>query len=161
MEIQRYEHLFDPEDESGKILLNWWRNLENDRGGRAEIRRAKNPMEVIFCAAYHRLFSALHLFDKEALACVAGVTSHVITHRSNESLALQMGVGEKPRVSRLRFRRFLAINDRRELYYGAVRIVRLLDNRVNICDLAQTVYWWNDRTKKKLAYEYYANAIME
>jgi len=67
-----------------------------------------------------------------------------------------MAEGDKSKVSGLRFRRLLAINTREELYHAMIRIIRLLGGTVNVCDLAKTVYWWNEETKKRLAYDYYA-----
>ena len=37
-----------------------------------------------------------------------------------------------------------------------IRIIRQLGGAVNVVDLAKTVYWWNEKTKKELAYAYYA-----
>ena len=138
-------------------VLKWWLGLENDRGGRAELRRAHNPTEVVFLPAYQRLNAMLNLPDKEALACVAGVCAHVKNHVDGEFTGY-MSKGDKPIVSPRRFRRLLAINDRTELYHAMIRVVRLLGGKVNVVDLAKTVYWWNEGTKKQLAYDYYANA---
>ena len=38
-----------------------------------------------------------------------------------------------------------------------LRLVRLL-KRVNVMDLAEAVYWWNDRVRKDWAVEYYSRA---
>lgn len=139
------------------IVLKWWKGLENDRGGRAELRRAHNPTEVVFVPAYHRLYTEFGLPDKEALACVAGLCAHVKDHREGK-FAEHMTEGDKPKVSPLRFRRLLAANEREELYHAMIRIIRLLGGKGNVVDLAKTVYWWNERTRKQLAYDYYANA---
>lgn len=143
------------------IVLSWWGGLENDRGGRAELRRAHNLTEVAFVEAYHRLYSQMKLSDREALALVAGVCAHVKIHNAGK-FAEQMATGDrpndKPKVSSLRFRRLLAITDRDELYHAMIRIIRLLGGSVNVCDLAQAVYWWNERTKKDMAYKYYEHA---
>jgi CRISPR system Cascade subunit CasB len=72
-----------------------------------------------------------------------------------------MAEGDKPKVSGLRFRRLLSIENHDELYQAMIRIIRLLDNNANIYDLAKKVYWWNEKTKKRLAYDYYANANTE
>ncbi len=151
--------LFDPEDSSGEILLEWWQGLENQRGDRAELRRARNPTEVVFSPAYHRLYQKLHLPNKEALAQVAGLCAHIKDHHFQSGIAEQMAMGQdKAAVSGLRFRRVLAINDRDDLYHAMIRIIRLLRNTVNIYDLAQGMYWWNERTKKQWAYKYYEHA---
>lgn len=137
------------------IILQWYNELENDKGGRAELRRAHNPIEVVFLSVYHRLYAKLEASspDKEALACVAGLCAHVKENQKDE-FAKQM----EGNISSLRFRKLLAINDREDLYHMMIRIIRQLGGKVNVADLAKTVYWWNEKTKKELAYEYYANA---
>ncbi len=140
------------------IIVRWWSDLENDRGGMAELRRAHNPAEVVFVPAYHRLYSQLPAVNRENLACVAGLCAH-IKGASDTKLSQQMAEGkEKPRVSSLRFRRLLAIKDRTELYHAMIRVIRQLGGVANVRDLAKIVYWWNDSTKKQLAYDYYAIA---
>jgi len=141
-------------DSDFNSVLKWWDTLEKERGERAELRRAHNITEVAFSPAYHRLYKELPQADKEKLACVAGICAHV-KENSEAFFAKQMAEGNK---SDLRFRRLLAIENREELYHAMIRIVRLLGGTVNVCDLAKTIYWWNENTKKRLAYDYYANA---
>lgn len=135
------------------VIESWWNGLKEDKGGRAELRRAHGPTEVVFLPAYHQLYGKLESlnFNKEALACVAGICAHVKENRQGK-LAEQMA----NEISSLRFRKLLAISDRGELYYMMIRVVRHLDGAVNVADLAKTVYWWNDKTKKDLAYAYYS-----
>lgn len=148
------------------IILQWYNELERDSGGRAELRRAHNPAEVVFLPAYHRLYNKLDApnINKEALACVAGLCAHVKENREGK-FAKQMAeckAGSKnSEISSLRFRRLLTVSDRKELYLSMLRIIRQLGGTVNVVDLAKTVYWWNEKTKKDLAYEYYANAGSE
>ena len=159
--------LFDPESDSGKILFEWWRGLEERRGDRAELRRARNPAEVVFSSAYHQLYQRLHLPKKEALALIAGLCAHVKDNQPQLGIAEQMAEGkegaknDKSKVSGLRFRRSLAVNDPDELYYTMIRIIRLLGGMVNIYDLAKSMYWWNGKTKKQWAYKYYEHASEE
>jgi CRISPR system Cascade subunit CasB len=136
-------------------ILSWWNSLKEDKGGRAELRRAHNPAEVVFLPAYHRLYGKCDAsnINKEALACVAGLCAHVKENRG-EKFAEQMAAD----VSGLRFRKLLAIKDREDLYHAMIRVIRQLGGAVNVVDLAKTVYWWNEKTKKELAYAYYANA---
>ena len=68
------------------------------------------------------------------------------------------GSDTKAKVSGLRFRRLLRIDDRDELYNAMRRMIQMLGGVVNIYSLAHAVYWWNQRTKKQLAYEYYEHA---
>ncbi|MBI3617666.1 MAG: type I-E CRISPR-associated protein Cse2/CasB [Candidatus Omnitrophica bacterium] len=158
MGIRRFDKLFDPDDESGKILFKWWKELEDGRGDRAQLRRARDPAEVVFVPAYHHLYHQLRL-DREALACVAGLCAQVKDNNLGKTLAEQMAEGvDKAKVSGLRFRRLLRIDDRDELYNAMRRMIQMLGGVVNIYSLAKTAYWWNQRTKKQLAYEYYEHA---
>lgn len=144
-------------------ILSWWNGLKEDSGGRAELRRAHNLTEVVFLPEYHRLYGKCDAsnIDKEALACAVGLCAHVKENREG-GIAKQMAECESgsrnPKISGLRFRKLLAIKDREDLYHTMIRIIRQLGGIVNVVDLAKTVYWWNEKTKKELAYAYYANA---
>jgi CRISPR system Cascade subunit CasB len=89
----------------------------------------------------------------------------VKSHVGGASVARQMATPKSPGasapVSGLRFRRLLAVSDRDELYPLLVRLVRLLDGRVNIVSLANSAFWWNERTKREWAYDYYATSPSE
>ena len=143
-------------------VLSWWNSLQEDSGGRAELRRAHNPTEVVFLPAYHRLHGKCDVssISKEALACVAGLCAHVKENQKGK-LAEQMAEckpgSKSSKISSLRFRKLLAIKDRENLYHMMIRILRQIGGTVNVVDLAKTVYWWNEKTKKELAYAYYAN----
>ncbi|AKJ38920.1 type I-E CRISPR-associated protein Cse2/CasB [Methanosarcina barkeri] len=150
-----------------QIFLEWWENLDESRGKRAELRHCHNINEVAFTPSFHSLRIKLSRFriNQEALAAIAGVLSHVKSNDTNSSLPAQMAIpklgSKKAAVSDLRFRRLLTIEDRNELFITMIRIVRLLDERVNIFDLAKSIYFWNKRTKKRLAYKYYENIPVE
>lgn len=148
------------------VILQWYNELENDKGGRAELRRAHNPTEVVFLPAYHRLYAMLDSPNiiKESLACVAGLCAHIKENRGGkfaEQMAERSQGSNKFTISSLRFRKLLAIKDWEDLYHAMIRIIRQLGGKVNVADLAKIVYWWNEKTKKDLAYEYYANASSE
>lgn len=168
-ESTKYSFPFQPDDKSYVVLLEWWRGLENKRGERAVLRRAKDSTEVIFSPAYQHLLNQLqhqgYKVHREALAVIAGLMSHVKDHVGNEPIAKQMATpkqgSESARVSGLRFRRLLAVTEREELYPMLVRIIHLLDGRVNLTSLANAVYWWSENTRKHWAYEYYATAPAE
>ena len=145
------------------ILFEWVKGLENDRGGRAELRRAHSYDEVVFCSAYHRLYNRLHWNDRDRdkLASIAGLVAHVKFNKDGVKLAEQMATpksGDKPVISGLRFRRILAIKERGELYVVLIRVIRMLGGTVNLRDLAESVYWWNTKTKKDWAYKYWEKA---
>lgn len=164
--------MFTEGDESAGLLISWWEALDRDRGQRANLRRAASPSEVAFGPAFHRLLGRLRgegyvvgTDGTAALATVAGLAAHVKSHIGGASIARQMATPKSPgagaRVSGLRFRRLLAVSDRDELYPLLLRVVRLLDGHVNLVSLANAAFWWNDRTKKDWAYDYYATAPSE
>ncbi len=162
--------MFQPSDESGSILVAWWKGMESDKGERAVLRRASNPTEVVFSPVYHRLLNKLLQqggpVNREALAAVAGLATHVkVNAESALSLARQMAspksAGGNARVSGLRFRRLLTVAERGELYPLLIRVIRLLDGNVNLLSLANAVYWWNENTRKQWAYDYYSTAPAE
>lgn len=162
--------MFQSGDETSSILLSWWKGLEHDKGERAFMKRTSSPAEVLFSPAYHRLLSQLQRdgrhINREALAAVAGLLTHVKGHTDHDvSLAKQMAApkssGGDARVSGLRFRRLLAVSERSDLYPLMIRVIRLLGGQVNLVSLANAVYWWNDNTKTRWAYDYYATAPSE
>lgn len=169
---ERTPRLFSDMDESSSVLISWWTGLNEDRGGRAVLRRASTPSEVAFCGSFHRLLAKLReagcpISNRQAdwIAAVAGLVAHVKSHAGGASVAQQMATPKSPgaggRVSGLRFRRVLAAADRDELYPLLIRVVRLLDGNVNVVNLAKSAFWWNERTKKEWAYDYYATAPSE
>ncbi len=147
-------------------LAKWWRDLENDRGARAELRRCRNPAEVVFSPAYHRLRQALlHIegvrgIPDEKLALVVGLAAKVKTNNESMDIAEQMatGKGDRAVVSGLRFRRMLKARRNDEVFTLMSRIISLLGGSVNLQNLAQSVYWWNDRTQREWAFSYYSKA---
>lgn len=147
--------------EACQALLTWWRDLDNNRADRADLRRCHNTVDVVFNPAYHKLWLALNKLgfgNRDSVAVIAGVMAHVKNHQAGESFASQMASvkdGSNAQVSGLRFKRLLKIKDKEELFSSIVRIVKLMDGNVNACNLANSLYWWNDITKKEWAYSYY------
>ena len=167
----------DPQDASYTILLDWWTALEADKGERAELKRAENPLRVAFSPAYHDLLYRLQeagyrlgTGSREWLALLAGLSAHVKQHTANErSLAAQMGSpkpgSERAPVSELRFRRILATDDLADLYTQLRRAISLLDGTANLIDLARVLCRWRPIAeqnpydpRKNWAYDYYAAA---
>lgn len=158
---------FSKDSPESKILLDWWHGLENNRGDRAVLRRCRSLTEVVFVPSYHRLRQELLGFgnvDSEGLAIAAGLAAQVKANNAEQALAKQMALpkaGGSARVSGLRFRRLLKIQGRKDLYHAMIRIVALLGGSLNLISLAESVYWWNDFTRKNWAFDYYTNAPSE
>lgn len=143
-------------------LMDWWQSLANDKGTRATLRRCKTPRAVMLHPAYARLHHqvAAHLRGRGnwelQLARVVGLLSHTTgqTTNSARTLAKQMG-GKQPVVSELRFQRLLQCNAN-DLYDRMTRIVQMLGENVYLPDLIESMFFWNDRTKRRWAMEYFA-----
>lgn len=157
----KFKVSFVSNPEAFETLIKWWEELDNVRGERAALRRCHETAEVVFLPSFHRLRWSLGQFNPERLALVACVIAHVRHNDDSAHIAAQMAKlknGDKNSlVSELRFRRLLKIKDRDELLEPMIRIVQLLDKKVNIASLADGIYWWNEYVRKKWAYEYYKN----
>lgn len=161
---------FRPDKPAGEILAEWWEGLPHDTGGRARLRRCKSPEEVMLEPAFHRLLTrlsaltgkraqALEESDIQRLAAIAGLLAHV-SARSAKPLAEQMAEskGGRPLLSSLRFRRLLK-QPFEDLYPAMIRVIRQLDKRADISDLAQSIYYWGDRVRKRWALAYFPNVV--
>ncbi len=145
--------------------LNGWRTgLDENRGDRAMLRRCQSPLEVAFTPAFHGLVAAMRAHgrvDPDRLALVAGVISHTEAGEPVQGRFAQQMAADKgghALVSDLRFRRLLAEDDPERLYEMMIRLVRHLDGRADVGSLAEGLYWWNQKTKKRWAQDYYDHA---
>lgn len=158
-------HLSFDDDPPRTTLLDWWEDLQDRPGDRAKLRRCSTPAEVVFEAPYHELYGQLidHAYvHEEGLATVAGLAARVDQNEDRTRLGHQMaaspGPGDRPALTPQRFRRLLDLDGRERVYTAAIRVVGLLDGSLNLPALANTFYWWNERAKKRLAYDYYEKA---
>lgn len=139
-------------------LHTWWQSLEQSRGTRAELRRARSVTEVVMLPAFHfarrKYFKSFARSEQLRLAMILGLLAHVKQPTADAKLAEQMATGDRPRVSELRFKRLLRY-EREDLYQPLVRVIRLLDGQVNIGDLAKLCFYWGDRIRRELAFDYY------
>lgn len=158
---------FEHESPETQALITWWQSLGDNRGDRAELRRCSTLAEVAFTPAYHKLRLSVGKFGQvnaDGLALVAGLAARVKSHVPGDTLAEQMATGKadgSARVSGLRFRRVLKIKDREELFMAMGRVVALLGGAVNLHSLANNLYYWNDRTRKQWAFDYYTKSPSE
>ena len=153
------------ENHFGKVLHKWWLGLEEDRASRAVLRRCATLDAVTLSDAYQRFYRymlACNAWSADAvprqndkLAAIAGLLAHVKTEDA-QRLPIKMSElsGDRPLVSELRFRDLLKIETTDDLFVSLRRALPLIDNKANIYQLANDVYWWNDNTKKQWAYSY-------
>lgn len=150
---------FSTDTPEGKHLQAWWESLNDTPSEKALLRRASSVNDVAMSRAFHQLCNKMRPFmNKEygswedQMAAVAGLISHV-RHTTEKSLAEQMA-GDPPTVSELRFRRLLQ-RDRDDLYVSMIRILKMLEQKANIFDLANSVFYWGSKVKKRWAYVYF------
>ncbi|WP_275100244.1 type I-E CRISPR-associated protein Cse2/CasB [Sedimenticola hydrogenitrophicus] len=161
---------FKSDKAAGEILAAWWEALQRDSGGRAQLRRCKNPEEVMLEPTFHRLLNRLQpLAEKSGeelcegdlyrLAAIAGLLAHV-TGRDNKPLAERMAEskGGRPLFSSLRFRRLLK-EPLTDLYPAMIRVIRQLDKKANLFDLANTIFYWGDTVRKRWAMAYFPKVV--
>ncbi len=149
----RYYHLAGNDEAIPEQLLKWWESLKDNRGERAELRRAENPMEILPAKAFHRLCRILPVWEKRdllALATVAGMLAHVKT-AGHGPFPRQLGTpkeqgGDKALFSELRFQQLLSSKDHDEFYQRLRRAVQLAGGSADICQLADGIlHWAKDR----------------
>lgn len=156
-----------PESESAmprehQVLLEWWNQLQDNRGDRAALRRAASIDQIIFNPAFHRLWRGLKGTTwqrAERVAVIAALAARVRTHRPEKSFATQLGTPAKGRekapLSGLRFRRLLQASGSAALLKGCSRAIAMCDNNVNLLNLAESAYWWGEGVQKRWAFDYY------
>jgi CRISPR system Cascade subunit CasB len=150
--------------------MNWWEKLQEpaNRGVRAELRRARSADDVALQGPYYALLAKIVAIEDLGmlknsipyrLPSVIGVLAHVKANNPDVKVAQAMGAKKKgsdqARVSDLRFRRILRLEEGDELYTTMIRVVRMLDDTVNVADLASSIFFWNEKTRKRWASQYY------
>jgi len=143
----------------GKALIEWWKGLDDDKGGRAELRRASSVFEALMCPSFQRLqrrlvaispemFGKGYQLDRLAMACA------LMAHVSKPSeLSVPKATDRNP-VSELRFKRLLESPDDEALFTGLRRALPLVDRTVDLLSLASAVLYWGNEVKRNWAYDY-------
>ena len=150
----------------GRELLSWWSGLDEDRGGRAILRRASSPTQIALTAPYQRVFHRLRTVadigshEYERLAAIVGLLAHV---KDNETCSIPEAMsqrdegGDRPHVSELRFLRLLDAPDVEALYIGLRRVLPLMKHKANVLALADDFNQFfrpDGAVKKQWAYNY-------
>lgn len=153
-----------PAQESRSSVWRWWKSLDSDRAGRAELRRCGTPAEVAFTAAYQRLLrmlgSRLGEGDARRVAVIAAVLSHIETEPAERAtLARRMGSAEggdsAAPVSDSRFRHIIRTDDPEELMRGLIRVVRQVGRTASVEPLFHDLMNWSEATRMRWANDYY------
>jgi CRISPR system Cascade subunit CasB len=155
---------FDANQPLGAALQDWWEDLQQRPGDRAELCRAQTLTDVLLLPAFQRAclrFRPFFQYEQHwepRLALVLGLVAHV-RRTSDQKLAREMASPtsqEPPVLSELRFRRLLQ-RERPDLLLAMIRVLRMLGHRANLHDLANSVYFWGDAVKRRWAFDYFPN----
>jgi len=180
MSESKETRLFEEGHPASDFLLDWWDELKQNKGARAELRRCKNLAEIQMTAAYQRCFWQIvkHFAkekwqsNKEQMAIIIGLSAHIEdndtakkddqeNHQEHDFFGYQISRGDKPKLSELRFRRMLKIKEREKLFRFLIQIIRLLDKKVHLLDLLRIAFYWGEPARTKLAYQYYEKANLK
>lgn len=156
-------------DDLSESIHKWWESLKNTSGDRAILRRAHNPDMAATTRPFFNLFKITDEVELPKtitnrivayLPLIAGTLCYVEHDDPGTPVAHSMSMSSKtgsdrPRVSELRFQRLMRTDEQDELYLSLIRMVRLLGKKVNVKDLAESILFWNERTKKRWASLYY------
>jgi CRISPR system Cascade subunit CasB len=157
-----------------EVFTNWWNRLQENNGGRAQLKRCGSPEEAALHPETHRLKSMLPAWvPLEAVAIIAGVSAHIKNDTSlgfAESLATPREKNGRVPLSESRFRQLLTCREWDELYRTLRRSVSILGGNVNLLSFVDTVLLWNDEflgafkrpgkgLKFKLSRAYYETAM--
>lgn len=154
---------FHPESALGHSLLRWWKGLENDKGARAELRRAHDLTAVALTGAYQRFYRQMIIagwpedsepWKNERLAAIAGLLAQVKIEDAR-MLPQIMSEGERPPFSELRFRRLLESPTLDDVFISLRRALPIIGHHANIHQLANALLFWSDKVKKEWAYSYH------
>lgn len=146
-----------------------------DRGDRALLRRCRSIDEVLLTPVY---FEVRHQLKQRGvdveedwdgnrrLASVVGLLARVKVNDERTSFARQLATRKEEtddiKLSGMRFRRLLEIDDRNALYEKMVGVIRLLDAAVNVPSFVRDIYYWRPGSdcsvRKKWAERYYSQA---
>lgn len=153
---------FSRELHLGQELFRWWSGLAENRGDRAQLRRASRLEDIVLSPAYQRFYRLLCAHglpadlpdsQRERLAVIAGALSH-INEASGRRFPEDMRDGDDLKVSELRFRRLLESPTVDDLFVGLRRILPLINRRADPVRLANDIWFWGDTVRKQWAYAY-------
>lgn len=175
--------------DAGSLLSYWQNALDSsgsdkadgkhlaNRGDRAELRRCRSLNEVQLSQVFYGVREYLRSknivvdseYDNKRLALTLGVLAWVKTDDANQSFARQLASRRKDsqdaRLSGLRFRKLLQIDDIERLYSELIGVIRILDGRVHVADFVRDIAWWRPDTscqiRRKWAENYYSQVPQE
>lgn len=135
-------------EEAQQNLLKWWREMHEDKGERARLRRCETPAEAALCKTVFRLRILLPFWNSqpEIPATLAGILSHIEEDDARVSFARQLArpkeSGGKPLLSEHRFKKLMKSRDWDEFYQSLRRVLPLMRKQANVLSLADGIVRW-------------------
>ena len=153
----------------GLLATAWWQALQpvdivgetrrGDRAALARLRRCATVNDAVFDEATHTLCHRLAAGERglERVALMAAVLAQVRVNNPALKVARQIGVPTEgtAKMSELRFRRLLQADSADEQVTGFRRLVALAGRELNVADLAQGLWRWDDADRRRWVYAYY------
>lgn len=145
------------------VLSAFHGGLKDDRGTRAQLRRARIPGDVYLCPAFHaricapveEAYGPLSEWERNALAAATGLLAHVSDGNFESDTLGRLMAGGKPDMHPLRFRRLLALDKADDLFADLRRAIVMVGKRANPTDLLWAFLNW-DNQRKRWATDYYS-----
>lgn len=135
------------DEKTRHAIMQWWEGLETNKGGRAQLRRCREPMQVFLHSLFYELNNALPQWSERqslSLAAITGLTANVDQHVRGMSFPQQLGTpkepGASPPMSENRFRQLIKSRDWTEFYIRMRRAIMMLKRNVNILSLADCIW---------------------
>ena len=137
-------------------LKAWWDSLNENRGERAQLRRAVQPDDILMTPAFSGFLQRMPGYWGAAegqqgisiseAAFVAAVLARVKTPEEKHSfasiLALPKEPGGKPVMSELRFQQLQKSRTPQEFFTRICRAVALTNGKANLSSLADDILHW-------------------
>ncbi len=146
MEQKPFLSKFMKDEKTRNAILQWWRGLETNRGGRAQLRRCRAPSQVFLHSAFYELNHALPQWPKGqgmSLAAIAGLIANVDARVRGLCFPQQLGTpkdqGGSPPMSENRFKQLIKSRDWPEFYIRMRRAILMLKRNANIISLADYI----------------------
>lgn len=134
-------------EERQKAFIRWWTELQENNGGRAQLKRCSSPEEAALLAETHHLKSMLPKWvPLEAVATIGGVSAHIKDNNKLEfaqSLATPKEKNGRIPLSESRFRQLLSCRKWEELYRTLRRSISVLDGKVNLISFIDMIFLWD------------------
>ena len=141
------------QDEDCKPLLAWWHWLDDNRGDRAQLRRAVAPEDILLTPAFAHFLQqmparwaegrSIQLVDA---ALVASIIARVKTQNDKDSfaraLALPKEGGGRSVMSELRFQQLQKSRTPEEFFTRMQRALALLNGKADVLSVADNILHW-------------------